>query len=221
VAKLAGKTRDPRRRVEQSEFVEAALRIVEREGLEALSFRRLAAEFDVSAMSVFRIVRDKEQLLDLLTEAMFRQVQLPPPGGKWTERISAIARSAAAALGRYPELAVRALRGPHMYSTATGARIVNEVLESLLEAGFKPKSAALAFTMTRYIHLLGLPSARRKEDADGQPLYMPVYLPPEDSALLRVAPFSATLQSEDHFEFALEIMILGFEQYLKLQDHIG
>lgn len=61
-------------------IVEAAIRIADREGLEALSMRRTAAELGVGVMSQYRHVPDKDALIDLVVETLFAAHPLPAHG---------------------------------------------------------------------------------------------------------------------------------------------
>ncbi|MBY8343467.1 TetR/AcrR family transcriptional regulator [Streptomyces spinosirectus] len=60
--------------------MEAAIRIADREGLDALSMRRTAAELGVGVMSQYRHVPDKEALIDLVVETLFAAHPLPAHG---------------------------------------------------------------------------------------------------------------------------------------------
>lgn len=59
--------------------VEAALRIVDADGLDALSMRRLGGELGVDPMMVYRHVSDKDALLDLVLERVRSEMVLPDP----------------------------------------------------------------------------------------------------------------------------------------------
>lgn len=74
----------PRRRARpltRDELVDAALRIVDEEGLGALTMRHLGAALDVEAMALYRHVPNKESLLDLTVDRMRSELRLeePPP----------------------------------------------------------------------------------------------------------------------------------------------
>ncbi|MEV4257940.1 TetR family transcriptional regulator, partial [Spirillospora sp. NPDC049652] len=60
--------------------LEAALALADREGLKALSMRRIGQELGVEAMSLYQHVAGKDALLDGLVEQLFTQVALPPAG---------------------------------------------------------------------------------------------------------------------------------------------
>jgi AcrR family transcriptional regulator len=65
----------------REEIVGAALRIVDSDGLAALTMRRLGADLGVEAMTLYHYIPSKEALLDLVVERMRSQMRLadPPP----------------------------------------------------------------------------------------------------------------------------------------------
>ncbi|WP_344447634.1 TetR/AcrR family transcriptional regulator, partial [Kitasatospora nipponensis] len=64
-------------------LAQAALRVLEREGVNGLSMRKVAAELGVKAASLYWHVRNKEELLDLLTDELMADAEAPPRGGDW------------------------------------------------------------------------------------------------------------------------------------------
>lgn len=71
----------PRKRstLTREQVVDTALGIVDEEGLEALSMRRLGKELGVEAMALYRHVPNKDALLDLAVERMRAEVDLKDP----------------------------------------------------------------------------------------------------------------------------------------------
>src|SRR4051812_21571045 len=93
-------TRMPERtRLSRERIVEAALAVVARDGLEALSMRRLAQELDVWPMSVYRYFRDKEELLDAVVDGATDDVVPASMGGTWRDQIGDLLSQARTALG--------------------------------------------------------------------------------------------------------------------------
>lgn len=73
---------------QRGRIVRAAVAIADAEGLTALTMRRLAAELGVSAMSLYRHVSTKEQLVALMADATFGEHALPErPPPHWRERL--------------------------------------------------------------------------------------------------------------------------------------
>jgi AcrR family transcriptional regulator len=97
------RTRKPR--FTRDDIATEALRIVDSEGLDALSMRRLASEMDAGTMTLYHYVRTKDELLALLTDAIMGEVALPPGQrlpADWRASMTTIARRTKAALDRHP-----------------------------------------------------------------------------------------------------------------------
>ncbi|MFK7725480.1 TetR/AcrR family transcriptional regulator C-terminal domain-containing protein [Pilosibacter sp. HC1M1C21] len=80
------------------------VRLLDTEGLTGFSMRRLAAELNVTAMSVYWYVDTKDQLLELALDAVFGELRHPDPdaGLDWREELRALARENRALLVRHP-----------------------------------------------------------------------------------------------------------------------
>jgi len=135
-----------------------ALDVVARDGLAALSMRRLAQELDVWPMSVYRHFRDKEDLLDAVAAAGADDVALP--AGK---QLSAFAAEARSLLERQPsDLRRRAL------TSAGLLRLGDAAVEALTEAGVPSAEAAIAWrTVLAYVvGSIELDAATEASEAD-------------------------------------------------------
>ncbi|MEV5592315.1 GntR family transcriptional regulator [Streptomyces sp. NPDC052496] len=74
-------------------IVRAGVRIADAEGLRALSMRRVAAEFGASSMALYRHVTNKEELVLLMADSTFAEIELPDPAPRhWRARMEAGAR---------------------------------------------------------------------------------------------------------------------------------
>ena len=73
--------------------VEAALRVMDEEGLDAVSMRRVAREVGVEAMSLYHHVEDKEDLLDGICEHVMAGFEFPDPVEDWAENCRRGARA--------------------------------------------------------------------------------------------------------------------------------
>ena len=111
-----------------------ALDLADESGVEALSMRKLGEALGYEAMSLYRHVSNKDDLLGGMLDLVLAEWELPPEGGAWDETIRASAVSVHAALRRH-RWAAQLLLGP------SGARIgrleyMNALLARLREAGF-------------------------------------------------------------------------------------
>jgi AcrR family transcriptional regulator len=88
----------------RAEITAVALDIADREGLDAVSMRRVAAELGTGAASLYRYVETREELLDLMTDATAAEYALPEPTGDWLADLVAVGEESRAILRRHPWL---------------------------------------------------------------------------------------------------------------------
>lgn len=133
----------PKTALSREVFVKAALRIVDRDGLEALSMRRLGAEVGVDPMAAYRHFPNKDALLDGVVEAVIAEVDLAVEASlPWRMQIAALARAYRAALLAHPAVAPLAASRP--LGTPGSLRLTERSLEVLESAGVDRHSAVLA-----------------------------------------------------------------------------
>jgi AcrR family transcriptional regulator len=127
-------------RLTRTRIVDAARHVVDREGLEALSMRRLAQELDVWPMSVYRHFRDKDDLLDALVAAAAGELDLRPVGASWRGQMREL-------LGRARETMASEVgsRLPRAFLTPGVLRLSEAGLGILAAAGFSTRDAARAW----------------------------------------------------------------------------
>ena len=124
--------------LDQARIVSATRRLVESEGLESITMRRVAAELGVSAMSLYHHVRDKRALLALVVDDVMGSVDFPAPeAGPWYERIRRNMLTVHREVSRYPGLGLYIWGANGVYpSYPRGYRQIRIVLKMLVEAGF-------------------------------------------------------------------------------------
>ena len=71
------------RGLSRAEIVKAAIAVADSEGPEAISMRRIAREVGAGAMSLYWYVASKEELLDLMLDAIEAEIEVPEPTGDW------------------------------------------------------------------------------------------------------------------------------------------
>ena len=81
------------RKFTEAQLHEAALAIVDREGLPALTMRRLAEALGTGAMTLYNYVAGKEGLEELVVAAIVAEVRLPDPTDDWQQDAYAIANA--------------------------------------------------------------------------------------------------------------------------------
>ena len=164
-------------------IVEAAIELIDAEGIEALSMRALGRACGVEAMSLYRYVANKDELLDAVQEGIVAQMQLPPRGAKARKKclayVEAAARELRRVLAEHPRAIPLFVRPA---ATAGALTALEQVWRALTDAGFddadalRALQALLAFVV-------------------GQALWQ--YGPDGDRNV------------DDEFEFGLEVLLLG------------
>jgi TetR/AcrR family transcriptional regulator, tetracycline repressor protein len=122
-------------------IVRAALTIVDRDGLAALSMRRLGAELGVDPMAAYYHIPSKEALLDAIVEAVMAEIDLgsDDPAALPEERIVNAARAYRdVMLAHVNALPIVLSRGP---STPEAMRPVELLIGILRDAGLPPDRA--------------------------------------------------------------------------------
>ena len=103
---VAGGVAEPEPELGRRRILRAAIRIADAEGIDALSMRRVAAELGAGAMSLYRHVPGKEELLLLMRDAAFGEFPLPPvPPPGWRTQLEVSLRSLWALYRRHPWVA--------------------------------------------------------------------------------------------------------------------
>lgn len=82
--------------------VAEAIRLADREGVDGLSMRRLAAELGAGAMSLYHYVANKDELLDAMVDVVFSEIEPPPEGDDWQAAMRTRCVSARQVLARHP-----------------------------------------------------------------------------------------------------------------------
>lgn len=128
----------------REQIVGAAIQIVDRDGLDALSMRRLAAELSVGTMSLYYHVPDKTALFDLILEAVMGDwdMSVDDPAAPAQERMMTMAWALRRALMAHPNAVPIALSRP--LRTPGQLRPIEKMLGILLQVGVSPTDAMMS-----------------------------------------------------------------------------
>ncbi|EGX57572.1 TetR family transcriptional regulator [Streptomyces zinciresistens K42] len=140
-------------RLDRERVLSAALDLVDREGLTALSMRRLGAELGVEAMALYRYAAGKDALLDGLVEALHRELEEHLDAAEavpaWRGELERVARATYDVCVGHPRavplLATRMLTVPLARRPPATLRHQERVLALLREAGFGAARSATLF----------------------------------------------------------------------------
>lgn len=120
-------------------ILEAALAILDKEGLDGLSMRKVGAALGVEAMSLYNHVPSKAALLDGIHEMILVSLQAPAHARTWQAFVRHQAKALHAALALHPHAIPLFATRPA--STPAAVNVLDRYLEVLMEAGFKPLDA--------------------------------------------------------------------------------
>ena len=150
----------------QERIVDAAVEFIDDFGLPGLSMRRLGTRLGVEAMSLYRYVPGREQLLDAVVERIIDQMEADPdvlesPEHGWQDYLQRLAhgirRVALAHPKAFPLVASRPAEAPWLRPPLRSLRWVEAFLQGLAREGFSDQAAVetyRAFTSFLLGHLL-------------------------------------------------------------------
>src|ERR1700750_1677919 len=95
-------TKGPKPGLSLERIVAAAVRMADAEGLDAVSMNRVAKELGTGAMSLYRYVESKQELLALMIDAAIGTVPPPPAAGAWRTRLEHWAWSTVKGMREHP-----------------------------------------------------------------------------------------------------------------------
>lgn len=159
---------DGRRPLTRERVLGAAMALADADGLGAVTMQGIGRRLGVEAMSLYRHVANKEDILDDLVDLVMAEVELPPAEEGWRQAMRRRAVSARHVFARHPWaiglVESRARPGP------STLRHQEAVLRVLLEAGFSGLEAARAYSLLdSYIYGFALQEASLPfDDAEGQ-----------------------------------------------------
>ena len=213
------KTPEPRQALSRERVLHAAIAVADQVGVESLTMRRLGQHLGVEAMSLYKHVASKDEILDGIVDLVISEIALPA-GVDWKKAMRERAISARQVLGSHPwaigMMESRKVMGP------AAMRYTNAVIGSLRAGGFSVEKAAHAFLLLdSYIYgfVVQEMSFSRGTDTDA---------PEPAAALLETLPTEryphlAEMATEyvtrpgynptDEFEFGLDLILNGLETH--------
>jgi AcrR family transcriptional regulator len=209
----------PRLPLNRERVLRAALDLADRDGIEALSMRKLGRELGVEAMSLYNHVANKDDLLDGLADMVVGEIEVPSVGDDWKAAMRRRAISAREMLTRHP-WAVGLIES-RTTSSPTRSRYSEAVVGNLRQAGFSVQMAVHAF-FALDSHIYGsavqeqnLPSGTPQELAGMAEMILGT-LPSKDYPYLNEVIVDHVLKAgfdyADEFEFGLDLILDGLER---------
>jgi AcrR family transcriptional regulator len=200
--------------------VNAALAVLDREGLDGLTMRRVAEELGTVAGALYWHLANKEELLHLLIDRVVSELELPDPDpSRWEEQLKDVGRSMRGLLKRHRDIARvtlgRVPMGPNL------VRVIEWQLALLRGAGLPDSTAALtgdflALYVGAFVYEESLPTPSPAED-DASPVEMIAMVRDYFTSLpsdrfphtVALAGELTRADRDERFEFGLEVIVHG------------
>ncbi len=211
-----------RRPLTRERILQAGLRLIDQQGLEAFTMRKLAQDLGVDPMSLYRHFENKDALLDGVAEVLWGEVELPGGDTGWEELLRAMAIS----------LRTLAHAHPHAYAllltrqslSLAMLRLSDVTLTQLQRAGFAQKRAsevlctlcsyAMGYAMVELSALQPVPSEQGASGLTdiGRLTQIMRRLPRETPArLVEVACVLTDCDMDAQFLFGLDLMLTSLK----------
>jgi AcrR family transcriptional regulator len=208
------------RELSRRRILKAAVRFVDRNGIEALSMRRLAAELGVGAMSLYGYVPSKDALLKGIVETVLSSVEVPPDDViDWRERLKYILRSFRQVAHRHPCLTTLIPLDPP--STSSELRPIESGIKTLRDAGFDEQTVARAFRIAAgyaigyvSLELGGFFGNKRKSPRRQSVMPTPALDLEAFPNLLAIATYLVDWDPDTEFEAGLDVILSGLAESL-------
>jgi AcrR family transcriptional regulator len=196
-------------------ITQAALDLIDAEGLDALSMRRLGEMLDAGAASIYRHVENKSALLLLVLDALLGGNELPPHeavGPTWLEQARLLALAFRGSLLRHPRAVPLLIEGQLLGPNALAGREWG--LSLFRKAGFSPALTATAYlALVHYVagYVLQEVSQHFRSETERQSLRELFLSLPEAHypTIVELADDLAKLDTDAEFEFGLDALLAG------------
>lgn len=204
-----------RDRLSRRRVLEAALRVVDSEGLTALTMRRLGRELGVEAMSLYRHVPNKDAVLDGIVELIVLEIEVPADvDSDWKDAARQIVRSYRRAAHSHPNAFPLVTMRP--LNTPEGLRRLDATFEILRRAGLDEPTAIVAFrTLASYTRGFALEEVTGRAigaEPLGSDRLDPRALPADEfPRLAELAPLLVAADRDAEFERGVDLILTGLE----------
>lgn len=214
-----GKKGKSKRSLSREKVLAAAVALADREGIEALSMRKLGREVGVEAMSLYNHVKNKDDLLDGIVEQVATELETPTMGGDWKLAMRRRAIKAHEVLMRHPWATMlivsRANVGPAMLAYVDGT------LGCLRAAGFSWAMSDYVWNaIDGYVYGFTLQRLSFPFEPEEYPIVAEQYLPmlPEAEYPYLYGMTKQVIERKhdgiQKLELALDVLLDGFEKKL-------
>jgi len=197
--------------------IEAGLKVLREDGIEGVTMRRVAAELDTGAASLYVYVKNRQDLLNQMFDAVVGEIDLPdqPDPKRWREQLIAGITSARDAMDRYPGIARVPLANVPTGPNAT--RLADRMLGILRAGDVDDRSAAwfvdvvsLYLNAASYEPSIYVEEGREHEEVDEEIRDAFAQLKSADYPnITALMPMLTMGSGDERFAFGLQLMING------------
>ena len=196
-------------------IVEAALHVMDAEGLDAVTMRRIGRELGVEAMSLYNHVEDKDEILDAVTERVMTEYEYPEWTGDWVQDGRAMSHEWRRLLSLHPSVCqlLAERHKPLEGLAAFGA--MDAALGLLRSAGLSDRDAAQAFNalgsyILGYVTMeQGLMLGNDEQHARQHDMAMDALQGSGLDNVVACLPHFADCNTDQQFEFGLDLIFRG------------
>ncbi len=218
------KAAQPRVPLTRDAVIDAAVRVLDRDGMDGLSMRRVGEELGTGAASLYWHVRNKEHLLQLVFERVTDELELPDPDpSRWQDQLKDLGRQMLEVMRRHRDVARISLG--RIPAGPTLARLTEWLFAVLQPVGIPDRVIAyLGDFMGLYLGAYGFEESLgvispTGEEMDPEEIVRMLHeytrsLPEDRFPRTRAAAdvmFGGT--PTERFEFALDLVVRGLETY--------
>ena len=228
--KRGGRPRAGQEALSRGRILDAALRLVDEEGMGALSMRRLGAELGVNPMSIYHHLPGKGAVISGLVELVFSRMRVRySDGSPWQDQVRAWAETYRDLVRSHPNLVLEIVSSAAAATEAV--LLVNEPLYAALdEAGLPPAEVVVvADSVVDFVHGFAIAEGAQPP---GHPFDRRELLERLETGAANVLPtmrrvFRALTADEARYDFdrgfdaGLSILLMGIEASAVDADHFG
>ncbi len=218
MGRRTGRPKAGQERLGREVIVAAALRLIDEQGMAALSMRKLAAALGVDPMAIYHHLPGKEAVLAALVEDVFSGLRVPPASGEgWQDRVRAFAQAYRDVVHSHPNLVRHVVANAEVAATAA-LEASEELYAALSAAGLPPLTAVRAADLVvDYVHGFALAEAAGPlEPSEGhQEILTQLGTRPADEfpAMSRVLGSLQENELRADFSFGLDVILAGIEVF--------
>ncbi|MET8572330.1 TetR/AcrR family transcriptional regulator C-terminal domain-containing protein [Streptomyces sp. NPDC004783] len=205
----------PRPSLSPELIVEACLELLEAEGADALTFRRIGTRLGADHTALYRHFRNKDDLLLAVADRLLEEsLDGFEPGADWRETLRTLLIRVRMVYLSHPRAAV--LSTVRITRRPAEMRVIETILAALAQAGFPPGQAVphyralvdfmLSWSCMEATYSSLDPAARQADESAWTGTYtaVPAATHPHIAA---AAPYLAAVEDEANFRFALDLML--------------